>query len=126
MSTGISVLKNIHELLSNSTLLTAKVGDKMFPLIALSDTTFPFIVYRKQSNNIEYCKDGLIADNFSVEIIVASKTYFESVEIAEIVRATLELKKLDNVKSIRLFSTTEDYNEDTYIQYLTFDIKISL
>ncbi|KAA6344040.1 hypothetical protein EZS27_008297 [termite gut metagenome] len=124
--TGISVLKSIHSLLSNNTELTAIVNNKMFPLIALSDTAFPFIVYRKGSVNIEYCKDGLIADNFNVEIIVASKTYNESVEIAEIVRNTIELKKIDNIKSIRLSSATEDFNEDTYIQYLTFDTKISL
>jgi hypothetical protein len=125
MATGISILKSIHTLLSNSSELTAIVDNKMFPLIANSDTTFPFVVYRKSSNNIEYCKDGNVSDNFSIEILIVSKTYNESVEIAEVVRQVLELKKIDNITSIRLTSVSEDYIEDSYIQNLNFDIKIS-
>jgi hypothetical protein len=126
MSTGISILKTIHTLLSSNTELTTILSDKIFPLVANSDTTFPFITYKKQSVNIEYCKDGAVSDVFNVEIIVASKTYNESVKIAELVRKSMELKKKDNIKSIRLTSSSEDYNEDTYIQNLIFEVKISL
>lgn len=122
--TGISVLKSINKLLNDSIELKNKVDNKMFPLIANETTTFPFIVYRKSSMSFEYCKDGSVGDYLQVDVIVAAKKYENSIEIAELIRETVDKKKIDKIYSIRLNSVVEDYVDDAYIQQLTFDVKI--
>ena len=52
--TGISVLKSIYKLLVANEDLVAMVDNKMFPLIANENTTFPFIVYQRDSIYTEY------------------------------------------------------------------------
>lgn len=122
--TGISVLKSINKLLNDSIELKNKVDNKMYPLIANETTTFPFIVYRKSSMSFEYCKDGSVGDYLQVDVIVAAKKYENSIEIAELIRETVDKKKIDKIYSIRLNSVVEDYVDDAYIQQLTFDVKI--
>lgn len=122
--TGISVLKSINKLLNDSIELKNKVDNKMYPLIANETTTFPFIVYRKSSMSFEYCKDGSVGDYLQVDVIVAAKKYENSIEIAELIRETVDKKKIDKIYSIRLNSVVEDYIDDAYIQQLTFDVKI--
>lgn len=117
----------IYSILSTDTNLKSKVGTKIYPLIANENTTFPFIVFKRSSFSVEYTKDGVLEDTTQVDIITASDNYSDSVEIADIIRNTLELKKGTfnniNIKECKLSSADEDYLENTYIQTLSFTIK---
>ncbi|WP_019539802.1 DUF3168 domain-containing protein [Proteiniphilum acetatigenes] len=55
----IQIGKTIYNLLSSDTDVTDVVDDKIYPLVADINTTFPFIVYRKNSYNPDYTKDGI-------------------------------------------------------------------
>lgn len=122
MTTGLSVLESVYTLLKKNTDLTNKIQDRMFPLIAKENTKNPFIVYQRESLEVNYCKDGIGNENTTVSINIVCDTYTESVELAEIVRKSLELKRIDNIKSIRLVSSNEDFIDDSYLQELRFEI----
>lgn len=127
--TTISFAKVIKKLLSTDNI-KKKVGNKVFPLVAELKTDFPYIVFKKEQSN-EFNKDSIASryqQILNYDIIVASDNYDESVEIAELVRESLEFKKGEiegfNVVSIRLNSSTESYN-DAFLQQLTFEFKVN-
>ena len=120
--TGISVLKSIYKLLVANEDLVAIIDNKMYPIIANENTTFPFIVYQCDSIYAEYTKDWRCNDNINISINIAATTYNQSIEIAELVRTAIEGKRIDNINTIRLISMNEDYLEDTYIQNLQFNV----
>lgn len=122
MTTGISILKSIYKLLSANVELTSIVGNRMYPIIANEDTTFPFIIYQRDSVSAEYTKDWRTNDNINISINIASTTYNQSIDIAELVRTAIEGKKVDNINTIRLTGCDEDFVENTYIQSLHFSV----
>lgn len=122
MTTGISILKSIYKLLSANVELTSIVGNRMYPIIANEDTTFPFIVYQRDSVSAEYTKDWRTNDNINISINIASTTYNQSIDIAELVRTAIEGKRVDNINTIRLTGCDEDFVENTYIQSLHFSV----
>lgn len=124
---SLQIGKAIYELLHSNTEIEARLQDKVFPLISEHNTTFPFVVYKRTGIIPAYTKDRFSAnDTVTVEIIVASDNYIEAVEIADLVRTTLEEKKgaYSNIwiDDIRLVSADEDFIEDTFIQTITFNI----
>lgn len=122
MTTGISILKSIYKLLSANVELTSIVGNRMYPIIANEDTIFPFIVYQRDSVSAEYTKDWRTNDNINISINIASTTYNQSIDIAELVRTAIEGKRVDNINTIRLTGCDEDFVENTYIQSLHFSV----
>lgn len=119
--------KAIYELLSGNTGIAAKIGNNIFPLIATNNTTFPFIIYKRTNIIPAYTKDRFSAnDTLMMDVVIASDKYNEAIELADLVRSALEGKRgtFANIQidDIRLVSADEDYNEDTYIQQLTFKI----
>lgn len=59
-----------------------------------------------------------------MDIICVSNHYVNSVEIASLVRETLEDKQQGDIRSIKLESADEDFIDDAYIQTLTFNLTI--
>ena len=125
---NLQIGKVINSLLSGNVDLVAIVGDKIYPLIAETETTYPFIIYKRTEVKPEYTKDYHTQDRLTVEIMAASSTYAESVEIADLIRDSMDNKvgihnEID-IKSMRLVGTYEDIIEDAYVQDLTFEILI--
>jgi hypothetical protein len=86
MINTLNIGKYVFSILNNSKDIKCKV----YPLIADNDAKFPFIVYRRM-NLISYTtKDGLQEDDVTVEIIVVSDKYSDSIEIATTIRTLLE------------------------------------
>jgi hypothetical protein len=105
------------------------VGTKIYPLVADTKTSFPFIVYRRTgityNNNT---KDRILYKEIAtLEIRVASDKYDEGIEIAEAVRsALLNIKGIYadlDIYQIELVDSEEIYNEDTYLQNIIINIK---
>lgn len=126
---SISIGTHIYEKLSSSASLKRLVRDKIFPVSTLRATTFPFILYKRNSLIPNTTKDRYsTGDNVEVEIIVADSNYSRSIIIAEYVRDLIDKKTGDykrfSVIDANLISTDETFSEDTFIQRLTFSFEI--
>lgn len=100
-----------------------QIGTKCFPLIAENSTSFPFLIYSRESLEPSYCKDGLYEDEVSMTVKVVSNTYDQGISIAQEVREILTLRNYtteDMKINSQLSSAYESYENDSYIQTLTF------
>lgn len=122
---SLEVGKEIYSILSKNKSLTDKVGNKIYPIIVEKDTNYPFIVYKRSNVIPDYTKDYHFKDDVIVDIICVSNHYVESVEIATLVRESLEDKKYGDIVSIKLEGADEDFIDDAYIQTLTFNLTIN-
>ena len=122
---SLKVGKEIYSHLKENKSLTDIVGNKIYPIIVEKDTNYPFIVYKRSNVIPDYTKDYHFKDDVIVDIICVSNHYVESVEIASVVRESLEDKRIGDINSIRLESADEDFIDDAYIQTLTFNLTIN-
>lgn len=125
---SLSIGVHVYEKLSGCAELVELVADKIYPISTKTSTTFPFVVYKRNSLTPEETKDRYnTGDVVTVEIVIASDNYLNSVTIAEVVRKSLESKrgKYGNFDVIDawLSSADEDFIEDTFIQRLVFSFK---
>lgn len=125
---SISIGVHVYEKLTSSASLKRLVRDKIFPVSTLRATTFPFILYKRNSLIPNVTKDRYATgDNIEVEIIVCDNNYMRSVTIAEEVRSLIDGKvgryRAFSVTDARLISTDETFAEDTFIQRLTFSVE---
>lgn len=125
---SLQVGKAIYSLLSSNQQLVSIVDGNIFPLIAEINTTFPFIVYKREAITPQYTKDYWTSDEVMINVMVASNDYVQSIEIADLVRQSLDQKQGVysgiKIRDLRLIQADEDFIDDTYIQYLTFKIRI--
>lgn len=116
--------KSIYKILSSSPDVKNFVGDKIYPLVAKNTTTFPFIVFSRDSLSSEYCKDGLYEEGVSFTVTVVHSEYLKICEIAQAVRETFQKRYLDdtdlNISDCEMTSIDESFEEDSFVQRLTF------
>lgn len=124
--TAISANKHIYSLLTADTQLMEAVSGNIYPLVAEESVTYPFIIFTKESASGNYTKDFLTYDSATISVAIAARNYFQTVQIAERVRAVLEGYRDSYFNSIQLENVSEDFIEDAYIQQLQFDTKINL
>lgn len=125
----IQVGKAIYSLLATNSNVKGKVDKKIFPLIAENGTTYPFITYKRNSLTPSGSKDKYIySAEATVEINICDNTYNGSCELADMVIVALQGKKgiinTIDILSIDLVDSSEEFTDDTYIQTLTFNIKL--
>ena len=120
--TAISINKHIYNILSNDSTIKEYVGNKIFPMIAEESTTFPFIIYRKNTIQTEYTKDGRVFDIADISITVVANDYITTVNVAERIRELIEWNK--EFADARMISNTDEYIDNAYVQEITFSIKI--
>lgn len=123
--TGLSINKYIYAILSTSTELKEIVGNNIFPLVAEEETSFPFVVFRRNNITPNYAKRQGVNDLVSFVISIADTNYSKTVEISEMIRNELELHRDDYFQSIQLESVSEDFIENAYVQELNFNAIIS-
>lgn len=124
----IQIGKAVYQLLSSDTGVTERVENRIYPLIADQSTIYPFIIYKRTGIEPMASKDKFICSEITtVDVVVASDRYDESIEVAELVKDALIGKNgiYSGIKvvDIDMISADEDYIEDTFIQNLTFNIK---
>lgn len=118
---GINISKHLYSILSNDSELKQMIGNKLYPIIAEEQTTFPFIVFKRNSINVEYSKDGSSIDRINFSIAIAAKNYNQVIAIAVRCRELLENRKDDYFKLVHFASITEDYVDEAYITEIAFD-----
>ena len=101
----------------------------VYPLVVDKNVKFPFVVYRRTGMQAANSKDRFCySETATVEVIVASDNYNESIDVASIVLYRLEHTRGEFndiiISEIELIDADEDFIEDTYIQKLTFKIEI--
>lgn len=124
--TAISVNKHIYSLLKEDESLRELVGEKIYPIVAEETVTYPFVIFTKESVNGNYTKDLLLFDTAIISVAIAANNYFETVKIAERVRAILENHIDSYFYNILLDNVTEEYLEDAFVQQLQFSAKIRI
>lgn len=122
----ISIGKAIKSLLVSG-LSKTDVKNKIYPLIADEGSTFPFIIYRRNSITPESDKD-YTNDSAYIQIMIAANNYAESVDLAEKVRTSLIHKngtiQTIPVEDITLEDGSEEFIDNTFVQNLIFKITI--
>lgn len=122
---SLKVGKEIFSLLNGNSSLTALVDNRIYPIIVENGTNYPFIVYKRSNIIPNYTKDLHFEDNVIIDIICVSNDYSGGIDIASIVRNTLEDKRIGDIQSIKLESADEDYIDDAYVQTLSFNLTIT-
>lgn len=125
MSKAINIGKIIYGTIQNDSTLAAALGTRVFPIIAESETAFPFITYTRQNVWVQnQSKDGWFGDEVQFNIQVCDSEYMRSCTIADLIRNSFENKVISNdeltIKNIRMTGISEMWNEETYIQSLNF------
>lgn len=98
------------------------VKGKCYPLVADLSTTFPFIVYQKNSTVVMSTKDFPLNEfqhNLSIKIV--SDKYDEAAELAdEALKIMMDTEgdTIDDIEvtQVALESVTESYVEDAFVQ----------
>ena len=124
--TAISVNKHIYALLSQDTELVKMVGKNIFPIVAEESVSYPFVIFTKESVSGNYTKDLLVYDTVTISVAIAAVNYFETVRIAERIRAILENYTDSYFYSILLDNVSEEYESDAFVQMLQFQAKIKI
>lgn len=116
--------KDIKTLLMADTEVTNAIGEKLFPLVANAGTSFPFVVYRRNGYK-PYSNKDYSDEIVYMELAVLSDKYSESVDVADKVANALEHKETINIDDIIIDNSTEEFDNDIYIQKITIQIVVN-
>jgi hypothetical protein len=122
----ISIGKGIYAILTGNTTIINLVSTNIFPLITPEKVNLPCIVYERQSNS-EYTKDGYSGYECLIHLTIVSKDCTNSIDIAEACNTVLNEYSgyVGNIYfiKIRLNEVFETYQEDVFLQRLTYNVK---
>lgn len=118
----------IYSILTGNEEIKKIVGNNIYPVVAPINTKNPYIVFKRQITTQNDNKDSRYSI-VSIELNIYSNNYQQSIQIAELVKNTLEdvyNKEVEGFKIKYIVSTSidEDYNEDYYSQTMYFDCKV--
>lgn len=106
----------------------SRIATKVFPVVT-DKATLPYVAYRRsrlEHNPTKAKNPG--ADTVQIDINCYAATYQESVELAEAVRAALDYAQGEKdglvMRSCILADGEELYEDDAYVQSLTFKVQI--
>lgn len=120
---ALNILHNIYNILHSDNEVDKLIGNDIYIQIAEENTTFPFVVLKRENLQTDYVKNNVAVDNVDISVNIAATTYRESIDIAEAVRNVLVNYSDTNIQQCRMISATEDFAENTYIQQLNFSLK---
>ena len=126
--TKFAVCTLLREMLLEDETIKSLVENRIYPILAPEGTTGNYIVYIRDEYSIERIKQGIYNQNCIVYISCVSSNYDTSQQMADAVFQCLDNKynisnDTQNIQSIEMIDSTEDYNSDVYVQTLQFKIK---
>lgn len=118
----------IYSILNTNQEIKKIVGNNIYPVVAPLNTKNPYIVFKRQINTQNDNKDSRYSI-VTIELNVYSNNYQQSIQLAELVKNTLEDVYNNEVEGFQIkyivsTSIDEDYNEDYYSQTMYFDAKV--
>ena len=115
--------KEIVTILSGSSDVTDALGNKIFPLVAVPNTTFPFMVYRRSyytpANNKDY--EG---EKVGVELVIAATKYEDGVDIADKVATAINHARTTMIDDVIITNIKEDFIEETFTQQINLEVTL--
>ena len=129
----IKILSAVYSLLQNNPEIQAILGDKIFPNIIPDkdddDETisYPVIVLTRTSLKPTTTKGDCSMDTATVEVLCYGESYFETLDLAQLVRETLDFFKgivedID-ISNSRFNDIDEGFSTNVYYQRLIFTFK---
>lgn len=130
MTNSILIGKVIYNKLSENQTIQEVIADRIYPVIAEQTTNYPFIIYYRNSVvNTIFNKDGSVEDNVEFTVTVVSTKYNESADLANEIRKIFEKKEILNnvirITNSRLNGIAESYEDNAYVQSLTFSCTVN-
>jgi len=105
------------------------VNNRCYPLIAENGTTYPFIIYQRDSLDSTFCKDGVYEDEVNVSVRVVTDTYNEGIDLAQSVREAMTFNNYTiedgGTYTSLMVQADEEFTNDAYVQTLIFRITIN-
>lgn len=120
---ALNILHNIYNILHSDNGVNNLIDNDIYIQIAEENTTFPFVVLKRENLQTDYVKNNVAVDNVDISVNIAATTYKESIDIAEAIRNVLVNYQDTNIQQCRMISATEEFIENTYIQQLNFSLK---
>ena len=127
MKSSLSAGEFIYSILTSDQTVSGLVT-KVFPVV-VDSATLPYVAYRRASLDHNPTKAGLPgADTINIDVYCYAATYSASVTLAEAVREALDYNSTEvngmRMRSCYLTNASEGYEDDAFVQMLTFTIKI--
>lgn len=130
VKTSLSAGLLIRDVLTQNSGVGA-LTNRVFPVVSEADATLPYIQYRRVGFTEETSKANARlqgAETSIIEVNCFAGTYAGSVDLAERVRNALDCTQHSSnglfARSIVLTDAEEAWEDDAYIQVLTFQIKV--
>lgn len=120
---NFKVGKELVNILSGSSAVTQALGNKIFPLVAVPNTTFPFLVYRRSYYTPENNKD-YEGEKVGVEMVICATRYEDGVDIADKVATAVNHARTNMIDDINIKNISENYVEDTFTQQVNIEITL--
>lgn len=120
---NFKVGKELVNILSGSSAVTQALGNKIFPLVAVPNTTFPFLVYRRSYYTPENNKD-YEGEKVGVELVICATRYEDGVDIADKVATAVNHARTNMIDDINIKNISENYVEDTFTQQVNIEITL--
>lgn len=120
---NFKVGKELVSILQGSSAVTQVLGNKIFPLVAVPNTTFPFMVYRRSYYTPENNKD-YEGEKVGVEIVICATRYEDGVDIADKVATAVNHARTNMIDDINITNISENYVEDTFTQQVNIEITL--
>lgn len=118
----------IKSRLMSSEELNESIHGRIYPIIGLPGTEYPFILYCRTGVSPDGSKDYVSEqDETTVVVSIISDRYEESIELADLVQNVLQTGQTSiegiEISEIRLTGFDEEFQDDAFIQNLTFNIE---
>ncbi|MBR5012900.1 MAG: DUF3168 domain-containing protein [Clostridia bacterium] len=115
--------KELVTILSGSSDVADALGNKIFPLIAVPNTTFPFMVYRRSYYTPASNKD-YEGEKVGVELVIAATKYEDGVDIADKVATAINHARTTMIDDVIITNIKEDFIEDTFTQQINLEVTL--
>lgn len=120
---NFKVGKELVNILQGSSAVVDALGNKIFPLVAVPNTTFPFLVYRRSYYTPENNKD-YEGEKVGVEMVICATRYEDGVDIADKVATAVNHARTNMIDDVNITNISENYVEDTFTQQVNIEITL--
>lgn len=129
MDNSLLILQYIKDVLTAHTGLMSLIdANAVCTMIAPTQTKTPFIVLKRTNLMTNYTKDRYPSNTVAFTITVVGASYDEMIAVANNVRDAVENYFLQSdeifIHPISLTSAFEDFNDDGFIEQLSFETSI--
>jgi hypothetical protein len=99
------------------------VQERIFPLVAETSTSFPFIIYSRNDTNFNFLTKDVNIEDITFSISVISDSYAISLHYLEKLYNYYQLSYFTNEKiKTEVISTSESYQDEAFTQNITIKI----